>query len=82
VRTTLRPTAATMVLLIAATTTVACSTATTTNGGSTGTGDAAPAASVLDGKGEVEVTFWHAMTGKNGEALQKLTDQFNEKNKG
>jgi sn-glycerol 3-phosphate transport system substrate-binding protein len=71
-----------MVLLIAATTTVACSTATTTNGGSTGTGDAAPAASVLDGKGQVEVTFWHAMTGKNGEALQKLPDQFNEKNKG
>lgn len=29
----------------------------------------------------VEIEFWHAMSGANGEALQKLTDDFNAANK-
>jgi sn-glycerol 3-phosphate transport system substrate-binding protein len=42
----------------------------------------APGADVLKGKGEVDINFWHAMTGTNGETLQKLVDQFNQQNSG
>jgi sn-glycerol 3-phosphate transport system substrate-binding protein len=59
----------------------ACSSAATNTASSSG-GGTAPAASVLDGKGEVSINFWHAMSGKNGDALQRLTDQFNQRNKG
>lgn len=30
----------------------------------------------------VEIEFWHAMSDQNGDALQKLVDQFNEENPG
>jgi sn-glycerol 3-phosphate transport system substrate-binding protein len=36
---------------------------------------------VLNGP-EIEVTFWHAMGGTNGEALNKIVEEFNSKNKG
>ncbi|WP_170208724.1 ABC transporter substrate-binding protein [Micromonospora pisi] len=82
-RTTLRRLVVGLSLATAAATTVAgCSSATANNPAPAAAGDAAPAASALDGKGEVSIDFWHAMTGKNGEALQALTDQFNTKNKG
>lgn len=43
---------------------------------------AAPGADALNGKGLVNVSFWHAMTGANGEALKKLTDAFNASHAG
>ena len=71
------------IVMAAAVTAVGCSSATNAGGSSGGGGDAAaPGADVLNGKGEVPITFWHAMSGKNGEALQKLVDQFNGQNKG
>lgn len=69
------------VALAAVTTAAACSSAATSGG----TGDAsftAPGADALNGKGEVDITFWHAMTGTNGETLKKLADQFNQANQG
>jgi sn-glycerol 3-phosphate transport system substrate-binding protein len=81
VRTTLRRVVIGLSLVAVAATSAACGSATASGTSSSG-GGGAPAASVLDGKGEVSINFWHAMTGKNGEALQKLADQFNEKNKG
>ena len=67
--------------LAMAVTASACSSAAT-SGGSSGGDDAAPGKDALDGKGEVAVTFWHGMSGTNGEALQSLVDQFNTDNKG
>jgi sn-glycerol 3-phosphate transport system substrate-binding protein len=82
VRTTLRRMMIGLSLVAITATSAACGSATANNTNSPSAGDIAPAASVLDGKGEVSINFWHAMTGKNGEALQQLADQFNEKNKG
>lgn len=36
----------------------------------------------LNGQGEVDINFWHEMSGTNGTVLQKLIDQFNTQNKG
>ncbi|MFR9780837.1 ABC transporter substrate-binding protein [Micromonospora sp. MS34] len=80
-RTTLRRVAVGLSLAALTATAAACGSATA-NTGDAGGGTGAPAASALDGKGEVSIDFWHAMSGKNGEALQQLTDQFNAKNKG
>lgn len=67
----------------AVTTVTACSSAVTSSSTSAGGDDlSAPPASALDGKGETDITFWHAMTGTNGETLRKLTDQFNAANQG
>ncbi len=69
------------VAVAAATAVTACSSAASSGG--SGSGDlSAPAANALDGKGETDITFWHAMTGTNGETLKKLTDQFNAANQG
>ncbi|GAA1701039.1 ABC transporter substrate-binding protein [Fodinicola feengrottensis] len=59
----------------------ACSSAAS-NGGSGGTSTEAPGAEVLNGKGLVNVTFWHAMSGANGDALQKVTNAFNASHTG
>ncbi|MEU5565249.1 ABC transporter substrate-binding protein [Micromonospora musae] len=80
-RTTLRRVAVGLSLAALTATAAACGSATA-NDDAAGGGTEAPAASALDGKGEVSIDFWHAMSGKNGEALQQLTDQFNTKNKG
>ncbi|MFE9689659.1 ABC transporter substrate-binding protein [Micromonospora sp. NPDC005806] len=80
-RTTLRRVAVGLSLAALTATAAACGSATA-NTSDAGGGAGAPAASALDGKGEVSIDFWHAMSGKNGEALQQLTDQFNAKNKG
>ncbi|MEU7799978.1 ABC transporter substrate-binding protein [Micromonospora arborensis] len=80
-RTTLRRVAVGLSLAALTATAAACSSATADSSG-TSSGTDAPAASALDGKGEVSIDFWHAMTGKNGEALTQLADQFNAKNKG
>ncbi|MET8042051.1 ABC transporter substrate-binding protein [Micromonospora sp. NPDC005215] len=80
-RTTLRRVAVGLSLAALTATAAACGSATA-NSTDASSGTDAPAASALDGKGEVSVDFWHAMTGKNGEALTQLADQFNAKNKG
>jgi len=52
------------------------------SGGGTGSG-AAPGASALDkASGVTTVSFWHSMSGKNGEVLNSLVQQFNAKNAG
>lgn len=80
-RTTLRRIAVGLSLAALTATAAACSSATADSSDAS-SGTDAPAASALDGKGEVSIDFWHAMTGKNGEALTQLADQFNAKNKG
>lgn len=68
-------------LLATAAIATACSSAS--SGGSVDPNDtSAPGAGALKGKGEVDITFWHAMAGVNGQTLQKLVDQFNQQNKG
>ena len=60
----------------------ACSSAASSGGGgAAGTGPA-PGADALNGAGQVDVTFWHAMTGANGAALTALTNTFNQQNQG
>ncbi|MFC0627162.1 ABC transporter substrate-binding protein [Kribbella deserti] len=57
-------------------------------GGSEGDGDSAaaqdaPGADALENaSGVTKVTFWHAMKGANGEAVDKLVKAFNAKNSG
>ncbi|TVT28395.1 ABC transporter substrate-binding protein [Amycolatopsis rhizosphaerae] len=68
-------------VLAAATAATACSTAANSGGGSSDT-VTAPGADALNGKGEVDITFWHAMSGTNGQTLQRLVDQFNQQNQG
>ncbi|TDQ04238.1 carbohydrate ABC transporter substrate-binding protein (CUT1 family) [Labedaea rhizosphaerae] len=70
------------IAMAAALTAVGCSSAANSGGGTSGGDAAAPGPDVLNGKGQVEITFWHAMGGTNGEALQKLVEQFNNQNKG
>ena len=72
-----------LALALAAVSAAGCSAATGSGGSSSGANStAAPAASALDGKGEVDVSFWHAMTGTNGQELQTLVDQFNKAHAG
>ncbi len=42
----------------------------------------APGPEVLNGAGPVQISFWHAMNGNNGTALQALVDKFNAANQG
>ena len=67
--------AAAMVLLVAA-----CGGGSAS--ASPGAGATAPGADVLNGAGLVKVSFWHAMNGTNGKALQALVDKFNAANQG
>jgi sn-glycerol 3-phosphate transport system substrate-binding protein len=43
---------------------------------------AAPGESALNGKGEVQITFWHEMGGTNGQELTKLINEFNAQHRG
>lgn len=71
-----------LALVLAATTVIAGCTSAASSGGSSSTGATAPGPDALNGKGEVDITFWHAMSGTNGEALTKLVDQFNAAHQG
>jgi sn-glycerol 3-phosphate transport system substrate-binding protein len=72
-----------LALTLAAVTAVAGCTTAANSGSPASQGNvAAPGADALNGKGQVDVTFWHAMGGTNGEVLQKLVDQFNQQNTG
>ncbi|MDT7646330.1 MAG: sn-glycerol 3-phosphate transport system substrate-binding protein [Pseudonocardiales bacterium] len=42
----------------------------------------APGADALNNAGEVDLTFWHAMSGANGDALVNLINQFNAAHQG
>lgn len=58
----------------------ACGGSSSNNGAST---QDAPGADVLDkASGVVNVTFWHAMDGKNGDALNALVAKFNAAHQG
>jgi sn-glycerol 3-phosphate transport system substrate-binding protein len=57
-----------------------CSAAT--NGGGSAVSSQAPGPDVLNNAGQVELSFWHAMSGANGEALTKLVDEFNAQHQG
>lgn len=67
-------------VLALATAVAGCSSAT--NAGPPSGSVTAPGADALNGKGEVTVNFWHAMSGTNGETLRKLVDQFNQQHAG
>jgi sn-glycerol 3-phosphate transport system substrate-binding protein len=83
VRKTLRRGIGALALVLATATAAAGCSSATTSGGSSGAATlSAPGADALNGKGEVDVTFWHAMSGTNGQTLQKLVDQFNQQNTG
>jgi sn-glycerol 3-phosphate transport system substrate-binding protein len=83
VRKTLRYGISALALVLATTTVAGCSSAASSGGSGAGSGStAAPGADALKGKGEVDITLWHAMGGTNGETLQKLVKQFNQQNKG
>jgi sn-glycerol 3-phosphate transport system substrate-binding protein len=72
-----------LAILVAAATTAAGCTSAASSGGSSDQGSAAaPGEDALNGKGEVDITFWHAMSGTNGDALTALVNQFNDQNKG
>jgi sn-glycerol 3-phosphate transport system substrate-binding protein len=58
-----------------------CSAATTGGGGSA-VSSQAPGPDVLDNAGQVELSFWHAMSGANGEALTRLVNEFNAQHQG
>lgn len=82
-RNTWRRGAGLLSLLLAAGLAAAGCTSAASSGNQSGTDTVtAPGADALNGKGEVGITFWHAMSGTNGEALQKLVDQFNQQNAG
>jgi sn-glycerol 3-phosphate transport system substrate-binding protein len=71
-----------LALALAAATVVAGCTSAASSGGSTTTDATAPGPDALNGAGEVDLTFWHAMSGTNGNALTKLVDQFNQQHQG
>ncbi|GLY66444.1 ABC transporter substrate-binding protein [Amycolatopsis taiwanensis] len=81
-RKTLRRSACALALALAVVTPAACSSATNSSSTSSSDEIKAPGADALNGKGEVGITFWHAMSGTNGETLQKLVDDFNQQNQG
>jgi sn-glycerol 3-phosphate transport system substrate-binding protein len=68
------------IAVVAAIGLTACSAAA--GGGSGGGTAAAPGPDALNGAPQVELTFWHGMSGANGDALTKLTDQFNQQHAG
>lgn len=81
-RKTLRRSAWALALLASAAMAAGCSSASSGGDKVDPNDTSAPAADVLNGKGEVDITFWHAMAGVNGQVLQKLVDQFNQQHKG
>jgi sn-glycerol 3-phosphate transport system substrate-binding protein len=82
VRKKLRRGVGVLALALAAVTAVAGCTSATNSASPSSQTNVAPGPDALNGKGQVDVTFWHAMGGTNGQALQKLIDQFNQQNTG
>lgn len=78
----LRRSACALVLALTTAMAAGCSSAANSSGSDDPGAAEAPGADVLKGKGEVDVTFWHAMSGVNGDTLQKLVDTFNQQHKG
>ncbi|MGH3491890.1 MAG: ABC transporter substrate-binding protein [Sciscionella sp.] len=66
--------------VVAAAVMTGCSAAA--GGGSGSSADTAPGADALNGKGEVDINFWHEMSGTNGNTLNALTSQFNKAHQG
>ncbi|WP_020658617.1 ABC transporter substrate-binding protein [Amycolatopsis benzoatilytica] len=69
--------AAVAAFVAAATVLSSCSSATNAGPASGSDSATAPGADALNGKGEVSINFWHAMSGTNGETLGKLVTEFN-----
>lgn len=68
--------------LAAATGVTGCTSAVSSGGSTPGSSTAAPGPDALTGKGEVDITFWHAMSGTNGQVLTTLVNQFNQQHQG
>ncbi len=83
VRKSLRYGIGALALALATSSVAGCSSAASSGSGSgKSSSTAAPGPDALKGKGEVDITLWHAMSGVNGETLLKLVKQFNQQNKG
>lgn len=83
VRKSLRRGAGVLALVLSAATVAGCSSAAAPSGpAGSGANAAAPGPDALNGKGEVDITFWHAMGGTNGQALSGLIAQFNKEHAG
>src|SRR5690625_3179621 len=48
------------------------------NGGDEGSSDEAEASDDEASEEKIEITFWHAMSGDNGAAIEDIVDKFNE----
>ena len=70
----------TVVAAVAAIGLTACSAAA--GGGGQSATAPAPGPDALNGQPQVELTFWHGISGANGDALTTLTNQFNQQNAG
>lgn len=81
-RNRLRRSTGALALALATALAVAGCTSAASSGGTSSGSTAAPGADALNGKGEVNVTFWHEMSGVNGETLNKLIKQFNQQHQG
>ncbi|HWC82258.1 MAG TPA: ABC transporter substrate-binding protein [Pseudonocardiaceae bacterium] len=81
-RTSIRRGIGGLAMVLAACTALAGCTSAASSGGTTSAGATAPGADALNGQGEVDLTFWHAMSGTNGDALTKLVNQFNQLHQG
>ena len=80
---TLRRGAGALALVLAAASVAAgCSSAASSSDTKSDDKGAVAGADALNGKGEVDINFWHAMGGTNGQALQKLVTQFNQDHQG
>ena len=69
------------IVAIAALFTIGIAGCSSSGGASNANGAVPPADALSKAAGVTEVTFWHSMTGTNGEVLQSLIDKFNEANK-
>ncbi|HJP74805.1 MAG TPA: ABC transporter substrate-binding protein [Pseudonocardiaceae bacterium] len=81
-RTSLRSGLTGLALVLAAATAITGCSSAAGGGGSDSSGTAAPGPDALNGHGEVDITFWHAMSGTNGQALTNLVNQFNQQHQG
>lgn len=82
VRNSLRSGVGALALVLAGATVAGCSFAAGGSAPAASAGTTAPGADALNGKGEVDITFWHAMGGTNGQELQSLVDRFNKEHQG
>lgn len=81
-RNKLRRSACALALALTTALAAGCSSAANSSDSDDSGATTAPGADALKGKGEVDVSFWHAMSGVNGDTLKKLVDTFNQQHKG